>query len=96
MGDELPDPRRIVLRRDQPQPTPAMRARNSADSSGWPGDIAVAEGASLTAASHVERALTMALSAEEQLNRAADSLMPTELPPVVRLTRQGDGAAEAG
>jgi hypothetical protein len=38
----------------------------------------------------------MALNAEEQLNAAARSLIPTERPPVVRLTRQGEGAAEAG
>jgi len=59
-------------------------------------DIAVIEGASLAGASHVERTLAMALSAEEQLNGAASSLIPTERPPVVRLTRQGEGAAEAG
>jgi DNA replication protein DnaC len=59
------------------------------------GDIAVTEGASLAGASHVERALAMALSAEEQLNGAASSLIPTERPPVVRLTRPGEGAAEA-
>ena len=54
-------------------------------------DIAVIEGASLAGASHVERTLAMALSAEEQLNGAASSLIPTERPPVVRLTRQGEG-----
>ena len=59
-------------------------------------DIAVTEGASLAGPSHVERTLAMALSAEEQLNGAASSLIPTERPPLVRLTRQGEGAAEAG
>jgi Lon-like ATP-dependent protease len=53
------------------------------------GDVAASEGSSLTEAAHVERARTMARSAEEQMNAVPAS--PPVLHTVAPLPRPGTG-----